>query len=120
MAHLGPTEPPGGPHVGPMNFAIRDASLDVLLAIDDSVFPYHLEETPSNPHLELLLFAARLAACPGGISLIPRSRYPGISTVELLCFNTLRPRRNGQKFPDDIFKRIFFSMKMFAFRLKFY
>ena len=33
---------------------------------------------------------------------------------------TLRPKRNRQHFADDIFKRIFFSMKMFEFRLKFH
>ena len=34
----------------------------------------------------------------------------------LVALNTLRPRRNGQQFPDDIFKRV----KMFEFQLKFH
>ena len=39
----------------------------------------------------------------------------------MLEINTLRPRRNEQHFADDIFKRkLFSSMKMFEFRLKFH
>ena len=35
------------------------------------------------------------------------------------CLNTLRPRRDGRHFADDILKCIFI-MKMFEFRLKFH
>ena len=45
----------------------------------------------------------------------PQLHGGGIMTV-----NTLRPRQNGRHFPDDIFKCIFFWMKMHEFRLIFH
>ena len=37
----------------------------------------------------------------------------------IYLFNTLRPRQNGRRFPDDIFKCIFFN-ENYEFRLKFH
>ena len=37
-----------------------------------------------------------------------------------LNINTLRPRQNGRHFPDDIFKSIFFKMKMHELWLRFH
>ena len=32
-----------------------------------------------------------------------------VSKIRTLCVNTLRPRQNGRRFADDIFKRIFLN-----------
>ena len=113
-ANMGPTwvlSAPRGPHVGPMNLAIWDAS------------PLHVRRplvTTSSDNYLLFLLCCHVATDVAPISI--QCNVTDILVLHLtLVINTLRPRQNGRHFPDDIFKWIGFSwIKMYEFRLTFH
>ena len=100
---MGPTwvlSTPNGPHVGPMNLAIRV----LLCRIQNYHFGSHYNETtvPCVPVFFNMIPTQTLIYYQGVTEIRPwKSNYIHQS------FNTLRPRQNGLHFADDIFKRLF-------------
>ena len=70
-----------------------------------------------------------ISCCHGDAAILLTAKYGFIALWWILAVhsvwylwyvNSLRPRQNDRYFADDIFKCIFFSMKIYEFRLRFH
>ena len=93
-ANMGPIwgqQDPGGPHVGPMNFAIWDVSCEFKLIL--TYVLYLLMSCGMQYHVTCILY-----------SIIARPKV----------FNTLEYEQNGRYFADNIFKYILYNEKVWV------
>ena len=86
----------------------------ILFAIMEGKDPLTLHR--KYPIYRCPAHARKLVNSKHGIDLC----FPESSGFSTIRFNTLRLRRNGRHFPDDISKWIFFWMKMYKFHLRFH